>query len=217
MKKLIILFIAINLCLLGYVTLHKRMTNKNSIISSNSFGDIDKEKLLLTEPLQEDLSNEDLKPFVKEEFTITPVKRYRISARILRRENYYFSETHEILPIDLVLGWNIMSDLKTIKDNNIDISQSNRFYYWKIPSFEKIKREMIEINSANVHIGAINKEIKNELESLDKNDLIYFEGYLVNVINNKNGYRFVSSLTRKDTGAGACEVFLITKVVKINE
>ncbi len=217
MKKLIILFIAINLCLLGYVTLHKRMTNKNSIISSNSFGDIDKEKLLLTEPLQEDLSNEDLKPFVKEEFTITPVKRYRISARILRRENYYFSETHEILPIDLVLGWNIMSDLKTIKDNNIDISQSNRFYYWKIPSFEKIKREMIEINSANVHIGAINKEIKNELESLDKNDLIYFEGYLVNVVNNKNGYRFVSSLTRKDTGAGACEVFLITKVVKINE
>lgn len=217
MKKLIIFFIAINLCLLGYVTLHKRMTNKNSIISSNSFGDIDKEKLLLTEPLQEDLSNEDLKPFVKEEFTITPVKRYRISARILRRENYYFSETHEILPIDLVLGWNIMSDLKTIKDNNIDISQSNRFYYWKIPSFEKIKREMIEINSANVHIGAINKEIKNELESLDKNDLIYFEGYLVNVVNNKNGYRFVSSLTRKDTGAGACEVFLITKVVKINE
>lgn len=217
MKKLIILFIAINLCLLGYVTLHKRMTHKNSIISSNSFGDIDKEKLLLTEPLQEDLSNEDLKPFVKEEFTITPVKRYRISARILRRENYYFSETHEILPIDLVLGWNIMSDLKTIKDNNIDISQSNRFYYWKIPSFEKIKREMIEINSANVHIGAINKEIKNELENLDKNDLIYFEGYLVNVVNNKNGYRFVSSLTRKDTGAGACEVFLITKVVKINE
>lgn len=217
MKKLIILFIAINLCLLGYVTLHKRKTQENSIISSNSFGDIDKEKLLLTEPLQEDLSNEDLKPFVKEEFTITPVKRYRISARILRRENYYFSETHEILPIDLVLGWNIMSDLKTIKDNSIDISQSNRFYYWKIPSFEKIKREMIEINSANVHIGAINKEIKNELENLDKNDLIYFEGYLVNVVNNKNGYRFVSSLTRKDTGAGACEVFLITKVVKINE
>lgn len=217
MKKIIILFIAINLCLLGYVTLHKRKTQENSIISSNSFGDIDKEKLLLTEPLQEDLNSEDLKPFVKEEFTITPVKRYRISARILRRENYYFSETHEILPIDLVLGWNIMSDLKTIKDNNIDISQSNRFYYWKIPSFEKIKREMIEINSANVHIGAINKEIKNELENLDKNDLIYFEGYLVNVVNNKNGYRFVSSLTRKDTGAGACEVFLITKVVKINE
>lgn len=217
MKKIIILFIAINLCLLGYVTLHKRKTQENSIISSNSFGDIDKEKLLLTEPLQEDLNSEDLKPFVKEEFTITPVKRYRISARILRRENYYFSETHEILPIDLVLGWNIMSDLKTIKDNSIDISQSNRFYYWKIPSFEKIKREMIEINSANVHIGAINKEIKNELENLDKNDLIYFEGYLVNVVNNKNGYRFVSSLTRKDTGAGACEVFLITKVVKINE
>lgn len=217
MKKLIILFIAINLCLLGYVTLHKRKTQENSIISSNSFGDINKENLLITEPLQEDLTSEDLKPFVKEEFTITPVKRYRISARILRRENYYFSETHEILPIDLVLGWNIMSDLKTIKDNKIDISQSNRFYYWKIPSFEKIKREMIEINSANVHIGAINKEIKNELENLDKNDLIYFEGYLVNVVNNKNGYRFVSSLTRKDTGAGACEVFLITKVVKINE
>lgn len=217
MKKIITLFIAINLCLLGYVTLHKRKTQENSIISSNSFGNINKEKLLLTEPLQEDLSNEDLKTFVKEEFTITPVKRYRISARILRRENYHFSEAHEILPIDLVLGWNIMSDLKTIKDNNIDISQSNRFYYWKIPSFEKITREMIEINSANVHIGAINKEIKNELENLDKNDLIYFEGYLVNVVNNKNGYRFVSSLTRKDTGAGACEVFLITKVVKINE
>lgn len=216
MKKFIILFLIINISLLGYTIIHKRKTQENTFIVTQSFGDINPEKLLFSEPLQEDLENEDIKPFTKGDFTITPVKRYRISTRILRRENYRMGQTHEILPIDLALGWNVMSDLKTIKDNNISISQSNRFYYWRIPSFDKISRSQIEENSANVHVGGINDIISNQLEDLSQDDLVYLEGYLVNVINNKNGYRFISSLTRKDTGAGACEVFLITKVVKIN-
>ena len=57
--------------------------------------------------------------------------------------------------------------------------------------------------------------MKKELENIKEGDLIYLEGYLVNVIDKKTGYRFISSLTRKDTGAGACEVMIVTRVKEL--
>lgn len=168
-----------------------------------------------TEPLQEDLSDSDLQSYEQGNFSIKPVQRYRIVARVLHRQDYTYQPTHEILPIDLVLGWNIMANPDTINNNHITITQQNRFYFWHIPSFNKISREQIEYNSANTHIGPINKEVKKELENIKEGDLIYLEGYLVNVIDKKTGYRFISSLTRKDTGAGACEVMIVTRVKEL--
>lgn len=168
-----------------------------------------------TEPLQEDLTSNDLQPYEQGNFSIKPVQHYRIVARVLHRQDYTYQPTHEILPIDLALGWNIMANPDTITTNHIVITQQNRFYFWHIPSFEKISREQIEYNSANTHVGPINSIIKKELEDIKEGDLIYLEGYLVNVIDKKTGYRFISSLTRKDTGNGACEVMIVTGVKEL--
>jgi len=107
-----------------------------------------------------------------------------------------------------------MADLKKLKENKIEITQSNRFYFWHINSFDKISRQQIEINSANVHISPYNEEIEKQINDLKKDDLIYLEGYLVNILDESNNYRFISSLSRTDTGAGACEVLLVTGVKK---
>lgn len=213
MKKVILGLIIINSILLGYTFYSK----KNTALNQNSGNTFDKsiaDKLLYTEPLQENLEKNDLQSFKKEKFLITPVKKYKITARVLRKENYHFGQNSEILPIDLVLGWSIMSDIKTIEDNKIKITQSNRFYFWHIDNFEKISRKEIETNSANVHIVSMNKEIEEKIKDLDKGDLVYLEGYLINVLDTSNNYRLASSLSRSDTGAGACEVILVTNVRK---
>lgn len=214
MKKIICIVLVINSLLIGYSFYDKKraITNEQSV---TSFGKIDMKTLLVSEPLQENLEIEDLKPYEKNDYSITPVKRYRISARILKKEKYNSGPTHEILPLDVALGWNKMSDLKTIKDNHISITQSNRFYFWKIPTFDKITRLEIETNSANVHLSAINDEVQKALNNTKEDDLIYLEGYLVNIKNQKTGYNFISSLTRYDTGPGACEVMLVTSLKKL--
>lgn len=212
MKKIIAAILLINTVLIGYTVYHKHNTTKQAQASNVDNDEIN--QLLLSEPIQENLKNNDLKQFKVQQFSITPVKRYKIAARVLRKENYSFGQSHEVLPVDLVLGWNIMADIKTVEDNKIAIHQSNRFYFWHIDSFEKISREQIEHNSANVHIMPYNEKIKDTIDDLSKNDIIYLEGYLVNIIDENNNYRFISSLSREDTGAGACEVFLVTEVKK---
>jgi hypothetical protein len=214
MKKFILVFLIINSILLGYIFFHK----KNTVhYNQYSFKTINK-KELLNQPIQEDLESLDLPEYQQDNFLIKPKQRYQVAARILKKKSYStFSQTHEILPVDFVLGWNIMSKPETIEKNQITISQGNRFYFWKIPNFNGIKREDIEHNSANVHIGAINEEIQNKIDDLNEEELVYFEGFLVDVIDKSNNYRFISSLSRTDTGPGACEVFLVSNLEKIKE
>ena len=53
-----------------------------------------------------------------------------------------------------------------------------------------------------------NDKIEKKLKKLDRDDLIYLEGYLVK-IDRPDGWHWQSSLTRDDTGAGACEVIWV--------
>lgn len=79
---------------------------------------------------------------------------------------------------------------------------------------KKYPENEIETNSANVHISPMNEEIEKQIKDLDKGDLVYLEGYLINIVDTSNNYKLASSLSRKDTGAGACEVILVTNVRK---
>lgn len=60
----------------------------------------------------------------------------------------------------------------------------------------------------------MNDSILEKIEDVDVGEKVVLKGYLVNVSKNKEGQvlNLSSSLTRKDTGAGACEVFLVEEV-----
>ena len=55
------------------------------------------------------------------------------------------------------------------------------------------------------------KEIAKQLSKVQKDDLIYLKGHLVEV-RAQDGWIWRSSLTREDTGNGACELFLIEDI-----
>jgi hypothetical protein len=65
-----------------------------------------------------------------------------------------------------------------------------------------------------VHLIHSDKSILREIQSIGKGDHIKLDGYLVRV-NFPNG-PWTSSLTRNDTGNGACEILYVTAVQELD-
>lgn len=141
------------------------------------------------------------------EYQLEPLARIKVKARVLGVKNYRFDSGADLVPTDLALGWGRMSDQQVLED--IDISQSNRFYFWRTESFP-IPRQEIERHSANMHMIPSDRLIKKQLIRVREGQVVELEGYLVRA-RRPDGWHWQSSLTRDDTGAGACELIWVQK------
>jgi hypothetical protein len=144
-----------------------------------------------------------------DDYIITEFAEFSIRAKVLSRENYYLGREADLSPVDLTLGWGNMSD-ESILDN-IEISQSGRFYRWQVKSFPIPQRE-IESSSANMHLIPANEAIASDIKKIRKGDIIELSGSLVNVTATSDGWRWRSSQTRYDTGNGACELIWVNSL-----
>jgi hypothetical protein len=138
-------------------------------------------------------------------YHLTPRARFALSARVLARADYRFDAGADLVPTDLALGWQQMSDSAVL--DHIEISQANRFYYWSVRRFP-IPRRVIETESANMHLIPADTEVRRELERVRVGDMITMDGYLVDA-RRADGFVWRTSLTRDDTGAGACELVYV--------
>ena len=161
--------------------------------------------LVAQAPMQETASAQ---PMQINGYTITPVQAYQLQARVLSTQQYRTGREADLSPVDLALGWGQMSDEAVI--SQIRISQSNRFYFWSVDSFP-IPRQAIETQSANVHMIPANDTLADKLKSVRKGQVVKLKGYLVNA-EAADGWRWKSSLSRSDTGNGACELMYVTDV-----
>ncbi|HAJ72414.1 MAG TPA: hypothetical protein DCO68_10090 [Methylophilaceae bacterium] len=159
-------------------------------------------ELVSTKPLQ---TSADNVPFKFYGYTITPLETFEIEARVLAREHYAFDRGADLSPVDLVLGWGPMSDSHML--SQIQISQSQRFYYWHVDAFP-IPRRDIETHSANMHMIPASEQLEDQLKSVKVGQHVKISGYLVQA-NAPNGFHWKSSLSREDTGAGACELVFV--------
>ena len=143
------------------------------------------------------------------DFTITPLQSFEIEARVLSVEHYSFDREADLAPVDLALGWGPMSDGAVL--SKIDISQSNRFYFWHVNEFPIPRRE-IETNSANMHMIPADSKIEKVLEGIKTGQRVKLSGYLVQV-DSSDGWHWKSSLSREDTGNGSCELVYVKSVI----
>jgi hypothetical protein len=157
------------------------------------------------EPWQEGTS---AAPFDFNGFRITPLADFEIEARALSKKSYSNGTEAKLSPWDIAFGWGPMSD-EAILDE-IDISQSGRFYYWRVKEFP-IPRKEIERNSANMHLIPASDEVEDVLDGIRVGQVVLLTGQLVS-IEGPGNWRWKSSLTRNDTGHGACEVIYVTEV-----
>ena len=145
------------------------------------------------------------KPWEKDDYKITPLADFHLKARVLSLDWYHMDRESDLAPVDLALGWSEMSDQANL--DKIDISQGNRWYHWSTKHFP-IPRRAIETESANMHIIPADEQIEDALDNIVKGNIIELTGYLV-FIEGKDGWKWKSSLTRNDTGGGACEVIWV--------
>jgi hypothetical protein len=142
-------------------------------------------------------------------WTLTVRATYQVTARVLAREPYHFDALADLIPEDLALGWGPMSDNRVLR--TLEISQSNRFYYWRATAATMIGRNDIITHSANTHVIPQNALIARQLARLRPGEIVTLSGELVDGVRN-DGRWINTSLVRNDTGAGACEVMLVTDV-----
>jgi hypothetical protein len=74
-----------------------------------------------------------------------------------------------------------------------------------------VPRRVIETQSANMHMIPANGEIARQVKSIRAGNMVHLKGYLVEATS-KQGFRWKSSLTRADTGGGACELILVESI-----
>lgn len=138
-------------------------------------------------------------------YRLTPLAKYDIEARLLGKENYRLGREADLSPIDFGVGWGRMSDDAVLKQ--IDISQSNRFMHWRVKEFPIPQRE-IETSAANMHLIPADSAVARQLEKMRVGQIVRLRGQLVRA-DAQDGWHWVSSLSRDDTGAGACELFWV--------
>jgi hypothetical protein len=152
-------------------------------------------------------STSDPEFLFKDEYNIKPLKDFSIVARVLSTEHYEFDTGAKLAPVDLALGWGPMSETSVI--NKLNISQSGRFYRYHYDLPAPIPPNEIVTHSANMHMIPSNSLIEKELKDVRIGQIIHLTGNLVEVDNIKNHWKWRSSLTRDDTGDGACELIWV--------
>lgn len=141
-----------------------------------------------------------------DDYTLEPLANFEIEARVLRTENYRLGREAELSPLDFALGWGAMSDSAVIAQLNI--SQSGRFYYYQWQNEPPIPAGEIAIRSANMHLIPANADIEARMKAVRVGQVVRMRGQLVEA-RASDGWKWRSSLTRNDTGAGACELIRV--------
>jgi hypothetical protein len=140
---------------------------------------------------------------------VTPLADFRIEARVLATERYRLGREAEFSPIDLALGWGPMSDEAVLRQ--LRIRQTNRFYLYSWSDAPPVPEYEMITHSANMHMIPADSLIERQLEGVRPGQIIALQGQLVQIDTN-DGWHWRSSLTRSDTGAGACEVVWVESV-----
>lgn len=158
------------------------------------------------DPVQE--AARGVAPFRVEDYVLTPLASFQIAGRVLGAKHYRSDREADLAPVDLAMGWGPMADPAVLAD--IDISQSGRFYRWRVESFP-IPAQEITRHSANMHLVPANGDVADKLHDITEGQLVRFKGYLLQ-IETDDGWHWKSSMTRNDQGAGACEVVLVDTI-----
>lgn len=143
--------------------------------------------------------------------TLEPLAGFSLQARVLSREDYAFGRESDLSPTDLALGWGRMREDAVL--GQLDISQSNRWYHYRWQGAPPIPVKEIVRSSANMHMIPSDATVAKELARVRAGDQVRIDGWLVEA-GAPDGWRWRSSLSREDSGQGACEVVYVCSIAR---
>jgi len=158
------------------------------------------------EPLQTE--PESPTPWTFKNHRITPLARFEIRARVLGTERYHFDRASALSPVDFAMGWGPMSDSKVLAA--ITIQQHDRWYFWSTGHMP-IPADAVISHSANMHMIPATESVARRLLAVRTGQLVSLRGQLIRA-DGTDGWHWLSSLSRTDTGDGSCEVIWVESV-----
>ena len=138
--------------------------------------------------------------------TLTPLAGFSVDARVLSREDYHLDRESSLSPTDLALGWGPMRDDAVLA--RLAISQSGRWYHYAWRGEPPLPPSEIVRASANMHMIPADHRVAAALHRVRAGDRVRIDGWLVEAAA-PDGWHWRSSLTREDSGEGACEVVYV--------
>lgn len=163
--------------------------------------------LLADEPTQIILPA-DTPVFAQGRFRLKPLAVFSIDARVLHSKSYRYDTQAALVPVDLALGWGPMSDQSVL--DQLTITQSARFFWYEYRR-PPIPQEQIISHSTNIHVIAATKAIAAQCKSLRTGALVHLSGDLVEA-SGPGLPSWRSSLSRTDSGNGACELMWVKEL-----
>lgn len=133
---------------------------------------------------------------------------FNVSAKVLSKRRYRWDRLTPLVPWDFALGWGELSDETVLKRTSV--SQGDRFMFWHLQD-SGLNLKMVETSSANMHLIPANETILQLMQSIPVGAIIRLRGKLVD-LQLANGAIVPTSLTRQDTGAGACEIVYVESI-----
>ena len=144
--------------------------------------------------------------FEYEGYRLRPRASYHLRARLLSRESYHLGREAELSPLDFALGWGVMSDNRVL--DALEISQSGRYFWVRWGEAAPASESEMLRHSANTHLIPADDSVRRALARMRPGQVVALDGWLVDVAA-QDGWQWQSSLTRSDTGAGACELMWV--------
>lgn len=148
--------------------------------------------------------------FAHGDYTLTPLADFEVEARVLSVEKYNMDGGSRLSPIDFALGWGPMSDSDVL--SHFRIRQGARFFTI-YPDEQAIDIRTAMRNASNMHLIPSDGILEDRLKDVRPGNIVVLRGQLVSVVG-PNNFTWKSSLTRNDTGNGACELFYVEAVEK---
>lgn len=144
---------------------------------------------------------------------VTALANFRVRGRVLLTEHYAWGREAGVSPVDLTLGWRLMSNQEVL--DGLRLYRTRRGYAWS-PRGGRLPASPADINAhaSNMHMVPSTEELAGRLRSLKRGDLVDIRGYLVE-IKFRDGGTWRSSLSRTDSGNGACELVWVNDLTKL--
>lgn len=140
-------------------------------------------------------------PTRRGEVEVRPRAAFDISAVAAAAEPYEFDDGAFLSPVDLVMTWGRLPEEPY--RSRVSYYQITRYYFWRTrdPSLDL---HYIATHSANMHMIPATHNLARALAHVGGGDRVRLRGLLVDV--EGSGFRWQTSMTRDDTGPGACEL-----------
>ncbi|SMO66793.1 hypothetical protein [Gracilimonas mengyeensis] len=118
------------------------------------------------------------KPFEFKGATLTPKKKIAAKVRVIKKEPYYFDDFTEFSPMDVLVGWNELSDERNLE-----------FIYFSLQdrSYEvELTRPPLEVSTIHResdlwHLIPSSSKIKDQIKEIRNGHVISISGMLVDI------------------------------------